>query len=69
MSLEFYMDGEMVSGNKAKEIFKEYSAKHILAGYVSDEDCEWAWRNKSRSEDARETINNVTESQLEVVCN
>jgi hypothetical protein len=63
MTTYYYMDGEEVSAKRALRIAHEFTLKHGL----EIADTETAWRNRSRDEAAREWINNVTESLLEIV--
>jgi hypothetical protein len=63
MTTYYYMDGEEVSEKRALRIAREFTLKHGL----ELADTETAWRARSRDEAAREWINNVTESLLEIV--
>ena len=62
MATVYYIDGELVGAKKAKEFLKE---RTLAAGYSLD-DAEAAWARRSRDEEAREMINNLTGSELEV---
>jgi hypothetical protein len=60
MSVIFYLDGELVSAQKAREVYNEAAAFCIMRGYCSEDDAVAYWAAKARSEEARERIQEIT---------
>ena len=59
----FYLDGEQITRMKAKAFYDQHCDKH----WIGPEDAAAYWLAKSHCEEAREQINNITESLLEIV--
>lgn len=61
----FYLDGVEVSRTKARTVFMSYLDRS--SNTYERETAMAAWNKKAVSEEAREIVNNVTQSLLEVV--
>ena len=61
MTTVYYLDGEEIGVKKAKQVLDHFALKHNC-----QDDAESYWKRKTKDEDAREQINNITESMLEI---